>query len=92
MYGSGCASGLSSYAGIANVPDFIHGADWSGNPNTGAITCVSSGNWVNNQRHKQYRGGHNETWNGVTLNIDSDCSNGPVFPGPSRFDIAQGCV
>lgn len=92
VYGSGCASGLSSYAGIANVPDFIHGADWSGNPNTGAITCVSSGNWVNNQRHKQYRGGHNETWNGVTLNIDSDCSNGPVFPGPSQFDIGQGCV
>lgn len=92
VYGSGCSSGLSSFAGIANVPDFIFGADWSGNRYTGTITCVPSGYWTANQRHKQYRGDHLETWNGVTLNIDNDCSNGPVYPGPSQWDLGQGCV
>jgi hypothetical protein len=33
---------------------------------------------VNSQRHKQYWPGHNETYGGVTMNIDNDCSNGPV--------------
>ena len=40
--------------------------------------CVSSGHWTEHQRHKQYEGGHNETYNGVTLNVDSTCSNGPT--------------
>lgn len=92
VYGSGCSSGLSSYTSIANAPDFIYGADWSGNRYTGTITCVSSGSWASNQRHKQYQGDHYETWNGVTLRIDSDCSNGPVYPGPDQWDIGQGCV
>lgn len=92
VYGSGCSSGLSSFASIANVPDFIHGADWSGNPNTATVTCVPASYWTLSQRHKQYRGDHLETWNGVTLNIDSDCSNGPVYPGPDQLSIGQGCV
>lgn len=34
--------------------------------------------WVYNQRLKQYTGPHNETWGGVTLNIDSDVLDGAV--------------
>jgi hypothetical protein len=92
VYGSACASGLSAYAAIANVPDFIDGADWSGNRNTNAMACVPSGYWVFHQRHKQYRGDHLETWNGVTLNIDSDCSNAPVYPGPDALSTSSGCL
>ena len=92
VYGSACASGLSAYAGIANVPEFIDGADWSGNRNTNAMACVPSSYWAFHQRHKQYRGDHLETWNGVTLNIDSDCSNGPVYPGPDALSSGTGCV
>lgn len=91
VYGSSCGSGLSSYASIGNVPNFIHGADWNGNPSTSDLACVPSGWWVYRQRHKQYSGGHNETWNGVTMNIDSDCSNGPVYPGPDALTNSQGC-
>ena len=29
-------------------------------------------------RIHQYQGGHNETWNGVTFNIDSNFEDGPV--------------
>lgn len=91
VYGSTCASGLAQYATLANVPDFIDGADWDGVKTTTDMACVSSGYWVNRQRHKQYRGGHNETWNGVTMNVDSDCSNGPVYPAPDNLTSPQGC-
>lgn len=91
VYGSACASGLSQYASIANVPDFIHGADWDGIKTTRDMACIGAGSWTNRQRHKQYQGDHNETWNGVTMNIDSDCSNGPVYPGPDAVTSPQGC-
>ena len=92
VYGSSCASGLSSYASVANVPDFIFGANWDNEETTTTLACVPRSAWSHRQRHKQYRGGHNETWNGVTMNVDSDCSNGPVYPGPSATDNTQGCV
>ena len=56
--------------------------------------------WGNHQRIKQYQGGHNETWGGVTMNIDSDISDGPVagvrpaknkpadFDGDGKTDIS----
>ncbi|WP_203899796.1 glycoside hydrolase domain-containing protein [Virgisporangium aliadipatigenens] len=92
VYGSACASGLNTFASLANVPDFIDAADWSGNPSTGTIRCIPSGNWSGSRRHKQYAGDHTETWNGVTLNIDSDCSNGPVYPAPDELGNEQGCL
>ncbi|HEU4946743.1 MAG TPA: glycoside hydrolase domain-containing protein [Kribbella sp.] len=42
---------------------------WSGIPNA---------YWAVNQRAKQYRGDHNETYGGVTLNIDNDRFDAPV--------------
>ncbi len=40
-----------------------------------AISCVASTHWTSHQRHKQYQGAHNATYNGVTLNIDSRCAD-----------------
>jgi photosystem II stability/assembly factor-like uncharacterized protein len=40
--------------------------------------CVSNGLWNSHQRIKQYAGGHNEAWGGVTLNIDSNVLDGEV--------------
>ncbi|MGH8964309.1 MAG: glycoside hydrolase domain-containing protein [Actinomycetes bacterium] len=34
--------------------------------------------WQPHRRIKQYRGGHNETHGGVTLNIDSDSLDAPI--------------
>lgn len=92
VYGSACASGLSSFATIANPPDFIAGADWDGIKNVWDMACVSTGSWVYHQRHKQYRGDHNETWNGVTVSVDNDCSDGPVYPAPDNLGNTQGCL
>jgi len=79
VYGSTCASELQSYAG-AGQPDYIWGANYDGNQRTSVMSCVSSSSWASHQRLKQYIGGHNETWGGVTMNIDTDCANGPMAP------------
>jgi hypothetical protein len=80
VYGSGCASHLVDFSVGSPPPDFIWGADWSGNGSTATIACVPAQAWVASQRLKQYVGGHPETWNGVTLNIDTDCANATVAP------------
>ena len=49
------------------------------------MPCVPAGDWASSQRHKQYQGGHDETWNGVTLNVDGDCSDGPVYPAGDQL-------
>ncbi|MGZ4592337.1 MAG: DUF1906 domain-containing protein [Actinomycetes bacterium] len=37
--------------------------------------------WSNHQRIHQYRGGHTETWGGVTINIDNDSLDADTAPG-----------
>lgn len=76
MYGTGAALNLEPGAGL----DFVWGADYSGNPSTGTINGLNGGYWVNSQRFKQYVNSVNETYHGVTLNIDLDCANGPTTP------------
>jgi hypothetical protein len=80
VYGSACNSYLSDLAGIARPPAYIWAANWDGNTSTSTLSCVSGTSWANHQRLKQYQGDHNETWGGVTLNIDSNCANGPLAP------------
>ena len=80
VYGSSCASYLSDFASMARPPNFIWAANWDNNQSTSTLSCINGSSWTNHQRIKQYRGDHNETWNGVTLNIDSNCANGPVAP------------
>jgi glycoside hydrolase-like protein len=95
VYGSVCGSNLAALASISNVPDFIWGAWYNGNPSTGNLDgggCgVPNGWWGYSQRLKQYNGGHNETWNGVTLNIDNDCANGPTDPNGSGTYTDPAC-
>jgi hypothetical protein len=89
VYGSTCASSLQTYAG-SSQPDYIWGANFDGNQRTSVMSCVSSTSWASahHQRLKQYIGGHNETWGGVTLNIDTDCANGPVAPNGAGTSTA----
>lgn len=56
--------------------------------------------WANHQRIKQYQAPHNETWGGVTFNIDGNIADGPVagivinknkpadFDGDGKSDIS----
>jgi peptidoglycan hydrolase-like protein with peptidoglycan-binding domain len=53
------------------LPDRIWIARWDGIANT-STTYIPEDGWRPGGRMKQYRGGHNETWGGVTINIDSN--------------------
>jgi photosystem II stability/assembly factor-like uncharacterized protein len=75
---------LSGFASIPNIPDAIWPAHWLTpyyyNPDATVwdVYSLSNSLWNNQQRIRQYTGGHNETWGGLTLNIDSDVSEGIV--------------
>ena len=57
--------------GAWTLPDRIWIADWDQRANTSSSYIRSDG-WLPGGRMKQYRGGHNETHGGVTINIDSN--------------------
>ncbi|WP_110181203.1 glycoside hydrolase domain-containing protein [Nocardioides solisilvae] len=57
--------------GQFRLPQRIWIARWDGIANT-STTYIGEDGWRPGGRVKQYRGGHNETWGGVTINIDSN--------------------
>jgi hypothetical protein len=79
---------LNGFADIPNVPDAIWPAHWLYSGYNPAATVwnvyqLSNSLWSNQQRIRQYTGGHNESWGGLTLNIDSDVIAG-IVAGPHR--------
>lgn len=68
------AYGSTSYA----RPDALWVARWDGSSALTDWTGIPNGQWANHQRGKQYRGDHDETYGGVTVNIDSDRFDAPV--------------
>ncbi len=94
LHALGYVSGVysSSGSGIADLarqprgysqPDAIWHANWNGARDT-ADPYFSASLWTDHQRIHQYRGGHNETWGGATINIDNDYVDGPTFGGGER--------
>jgi uncharacterized protein YraI len=59
-------------------PDAVWMARWDGNTSLTGWPTAPNWQWATAQRAKQYRGDHNETWGGVTINIDSDVLKAPV--------------
>jgi Rv2525c-like, glycoside hydrolase-like domain/Putative peptidoglycan binding domain len=57
--------------GVFALPDRIWIARWDGVANT-STTYIGEDGWRPGGRMKQFQGGHNETWGGVTINIDSN--------------------
>lgn len=87
LHALGYVSGVysSSASGIADLaaqvgtgylePDDLWIANWNGLQST-SDPVVPASAWANHQRIHQYRGGHNETYGGVTINIDNDYVDG----------------
>jgi hypothetical protein len=50
------------------------------------MSCVDTDIWPH--RLKQYTGGSRVTENGVTLTVDKDCADGPMY-GPKAHRV--GC-
>jgi len=77
VYGSG-ADAANDWAVIANPPDAVWIANWNGSTSVFGLSGLPDSDWSTHQRLHQYEGGHNETWGGVTFNIDSDSADGPI--------------
>src|SRR5215213_3162632 len=64
----------ASRPGTFELPDRIWLARWDGKADTSSSYIRDDG-WRPGGRVKQYRGGNNETWGGVTINIDTNFLN-----------------
>ena len=73
--GSGISDLVAQYGTTYAEPDDIWFAEWN-NQETAASGYIPATDWPDNQRLHQYRGGHNETYGGVTINIDNDFLDG----------------
>lgn len=72
---SGIADLAGAYGTTAVSPDDLWIADWNNREDT-VSSVVPSTAWANHQRIHQFRGGHDDTYGGVTINIDSDYVDG----------------
>lgn len=72
-------------------PDDIWIGDWN-NVQTTTDPYVPAGEWSSNARVHQYRGAHNDTYGGVTLNIDSDAVDAATADTGGAFNTATPVV
>lgn len=96
LHAHGYASGVYSSAttGVTDLvnqygtgyvePDQIWNAEWNGQQTTSSA-YLPVADWPNHQRLHQYQGGHNATYGGVTINIDSDYVDAGAASGTALF-------
>ena len=72
VYGSAASTIRDVGALGPSLPDDVWIADWNGNTSVFGDPYVSDSLWTDHQRIHQFKGGHKETWGGVTLDIDGD--------------------
>ncbi len=86
---SGIADLASKAASAYALPDDLWMANWNGRADTDDPYVPDSA-WSEHQRIHQYRGGHDETYGGVTINIDNNYVEGAVAGGTSSSDDPRG--
>jgi glycoside hydrolase-like protein len=101
LHALGYVSGVysSSASGVADLaarygsgylePDDIWIANWNGLRST-SDPVVPSFAWSDHQRLKQYRGGHDESYGGVAINIDNDYVEGATVGTASTGEDPRG--
>jgi glycoside hydrolase-like protein len=72
--GSGIADLVKHRGTTFKEPDDVWFAEWN-NSKSATSSTIPAADFVNHRLH-QYRGGHNETYRGVTINIDNDFVDG----------------
>lgn len=97
----GIASGLYATSSNLNVnqiynlqppPQVVWIAEWYSTPGyrpdvtVWDVDWLDDYYWTNHQRILQYSGSHNETWGGVTINIDNDVLDG-IVAAPYGADL-----
>lgn len=71
------------------APDVVWTARWDGVASTSEKLLTSS-QWANRQRTKQYRGDHDETWGGVRINIDSNYMDTSLGSATYQYKVTAG--
>jgi uncharacterized protein YraI len=89
------ASGAHDLAGIyASAsyarPDALWIARYDGSTSLAGWAGIPDTTWAARQRAKQYSNSHNETYGGVTLNIDNDQVNAPVATVGYGYSVTSG--
>lgn len=79
LYALACNPPIARYADLFSPPDAVWFAAWNRTSFDPTMTvwnipptCLPPTLWINQQRIRQYTGSHNETWGGVTFEIDSN--------------------
>ncbi|HZQ82469.1 MAG TPA: DUF1906 domain-containing protein [Gaiellaceae bacterium] len=80
VYGS-AASTIRDIAKLTALPDLVWIANWNGVESVFGDPNVNDELWSNHQRIHQYKGGHKETYAGVTIDIDSNVVDSTVVGG-----------
>jgi glycoside hydrolase-like protein len=86
---SGIADLVSRLGGSYEQPDHLWIANWDGRK-TVDDPYVPDDAWSEGQRIRQYRGGHDETWGGVTINIDNNYVEGATAGASASTDDPKG--
>lgn len=95
-YGSACSSYPIRWITLDNPPDDVWLAYWTEdeydpNQTVYGLPCFADSYYTNHQRIKQYAGGHDESWGGKTLEIDSNVADAqvamPIMPLSHAADI-----
>jgi Domain of unknown function (DUF1906)/FG-GAP-like repeat len=90
-YYSSVSSGIKDQVANWNAPgysrpDYVDFARWD-QAVTLADATIPASVWPGKRRMKQYRGGHQETWGGVTINIDNNFVDYALLPPPKLADF-----
>ncbi|MBB4695620.1 glycoside hydrolase domain-containing protein [Paractinoplanes abujensis] len=84
---SGVADQVASYAKPGYTrPDYVDFARWDQKV-TLTDPLIPATAWPGKRRMKQYRGGHKETYGGVTINIDNDYVDFAPLPRTKSGDV-----
>lgn len=87
--GSGIADLVSQWGTSYPEPDELWFAAWNGSAST-ADSTIPSGEWTPHRRLHQYSGGVNQTYGGVTMNIDQDYLDSATAAEGSSASAASG--
>ncbi|MFC4069406.1 glycoside hydrolase domain-containing protein [Actinoplanes subglobosus] len=89
-YYSSASTGIADQVAVYNKagyvrPDYVDIARWD-QVVTVTDAAVPASYWMPKRRMKQYRGAHQETWGGVTINIDNDYLDFARLPAAKLSD------
>ena len=87
--GSGITDLVARLGGIYPSPDDVWHANWNGRANA-LDPYLPATAWANHQRIHQYRGGHDETYGGATINIDNNYVEGATAGAAGSSDDPRG--